>query len=436
MKKKLILVALILFVLELAAVNNAIAEYLDTLWKKDLWPSYPTLAHMTPDGQYVISSRGNKLYKYSTLNGDSISTFVDVCDTTIYDLYISKSGTKISTRDSKQKFVYLWDYTQETIIKKINILDSYGHIGLTLISNDDKYIIISTIVENTNNLIFYGIEEDSIVKVISVRRHIAAMALSPDGKYLVIGTEHRDEISQKYYSYLTLCSMDSLYLISEFGNLDWTIQSLKYSPDGELLTCGRNVISLTIWDMGSRTMIKEIPIEEDSVSVYQVGAFTKNNDFLVLGGKATLKTILYDYKNDSVLATLTVPSKIIDIYPDSNYILLSSRKIYVLKLNPGTNQVTDKEGDSPLQVVYPNPATDYIEISYSPSREGAGGVSVEIYNVFGEKMEHPIPDLSTPVSSADTPASGGQVRVDVSGLAAGVYFVRIGNRTERFVIIR
>jgi len=93
-------------------------------------------------------------------------------------------------------------------------------------------------------------------------------------------------------------------------------------------------------------------------------------------------------------------------------------------------------------IVAPNPASDYIEISV-----GANGRSplqnVEIYNVFGLKILS-IPDLSsanptlgsTPVSYADSPASGGHIRVDVSGLAAGVYFVKIGSKTEKFVIVR
>ena len=46
-------------------------------------------------------------------------------------------------------------------------------------------------------------------------------------------------------------------------------------------------------------------------------------------------------------------------------------------------------------------------------------------NVFGQI-------LSTPVCSAATPTSGGQ-RIDVSGLAPGMYFVRIGDKVEKFI---
>ena len=59
------------------------------------------------------------------------------------------------------------------------------------------------------------------------------------------------------------------------------------------------------------------------------------------------------------------------------------------------------------------------------------GVSIGIYNVFGGNVEHP----TTPNPTPALPEGEG-VRVDVSGLAAGVYFVRVGNIMQRFVVIR
>jgi hypothetical protein len=76
-------------------------------------------------------------------------------------------------------------------------------------------------------------------------------------------------------------------------------------------------------------------------------------------------------------------------------------------------------------VCTPNPATDFIEISSPPLERGSGGVVMKIFNVFGQTV-------STPVCSADTPASGGQ-RIDVSGLPPGMYFVRIGDKVGKFV---
>ena len=78
----------------------------------------------------------------------------------------------------------------------------------------------------------------------------------------------------------------------------------------------------------------------------------------------------------------------------------------------------------------PNPACDFIEISgINPMlKHGVDGTlvdvsDVKIYNVFGQRVN------LTPA----LPASREGVRIDVSGLMPGMYFVRIGDRLGKFV---
>ena len=77
--------------------------------------------------------------------------------------------------------------------------------------------------------------------------------------------------------------------------------------------------------------------------------------------------------------------------------------------------------------ISPNPVTDYIEISF-----GANGFpplqgDVRIYDIFGQ--------LKTTPSLRDTPPyqGGERVKIDVSSLVPGMYFVRIGDRVGKFV---
>jgi len=71
----------------------------------------------------------------------------------------------------------------------------------------------------------------------------------------------------------------------------------------------------------------------------------------------------------------------------------------------------------------PNPATDYLEISYSPSINRMVNHTVDgiaIFNVFGQKV------LSSSQYSA---------KLDVSGLSPGVYFMKVGEKVGKFVKI-
>jgi len=96
----------------------------------------------------------------------------------------------------------------------------------------------------------------------------------------------------------------------------------------------------------------------------------------------------------------------------------------------------------------PNPASDFIEISFSQNdidrRVNPTVDGIAIYNVFGEKIINLTPTLSIhgegvttrSYYSATPPESGGdKIRIDVSGLLTGIYFVKVGEKIGKFVKI-
>ena len=83
-------------------------------------------------------------------------------------------------------------------------------------------------------------------------------------------------------------------------------------------------------------------------------------------------------------------------------------------------------------IVQPNPATEYININLSSinptlKRGVEGEVFIEIYDVMGMKIQ------STPFNLTPTLSEGRGVRIDVSNLTPGVYFIKMGERVEKFV---
>ena len=88
----------------------------------------------------------------------------------------------------------------------------------------------------------------------------------------------------------------------------------------------------------------------------------------------------------------------------------------------GFSDVSDFDRQTSFSIT-PNPATDFIEI------QNPENGAIEILNVFGQ--------IQTTTSLRDTPPyqEGENVKLDVSGLAPGVYFVRINNKVTKFVKI-
>jgi cysteinyl-tRNA synthetase len=88
------------------------------------------------------------------------------------------------------------------------------------------------------------------------------------------------------------------------------------------------------------------------------------------------------------------------------------------------NSTTDisHSNTSQMNKITPNPATDYIDIAITNDYILNG--RAKVYDVLGNVvLTHPLP-LSQ---------DGKTIRLDVSGLATGVYFVRIGDKLYKFV---
>ena len=96
-------------------------------------------------------------------------------------------------------------------------------------------------------------------------------------------------------------------------------------------------------------------------------------------------------------------------------------KLVVIKLNlDSVSNVEDKDGI----IISPNPAGDFITISLeslrSPSRWTP--TNIEIYDMVGLKV---ISEPIQPMTSSH--------RMNIEKLPAGLYFIKIGDKVEKFV---
>ena len=112
---------------------------------------------------------------------------------------------------------------------------------------------------------------------------------------------------------------------------------------------------------------------------------------------------------------------------DSKFIFLQyTYNLIMLNAKYETTSVNNPDNEEPL-LISPNPSSDFIEISVGAGSKPALTNDVRIYNIFGQ--------IQTTPSLRDTPPyqGGEKVRINVSGLAPGMYFVRIGDRIVKFM---
>jgi hypothetical protein len=234
------------------------------------------------------------------------------------------------------------------------------------------------------------------------------------------------------------------------GNLQHT--QMTYLSEGKTLLFGgfslekHNINETWIFDESIKTeyywkklypVEKPVPSSEHALSelnenyIILTGVFSKNFIY-------SMQTWVYDKNKNNWVILDTSNNKIARTRPKMMKIKQNKTILFGGTINGVPNNDTWLFSFDPTDVpessiqdgiiISPNPASDYIEISLNPPsiKRGPGGVLFEIFNVFGE-ME------STSVNFVDTSASGGHLRIDVSNFAPGVYFIRIGDRFEKFV---
>lgn len=103
---------------------------------------------------------------------------------------------------------------------------------------------------------------------------------------------------------------------------------------------------------------------------------------------------------------------------------------YISKISDlNTNISIQKTFNEKVFVVSPNPATDYVEVAINNvilSEAKNQVLNVKVYNVLGL-------EVATSPTAPLNYGEGSNVRLNISGLAPGVYFVRVGSTVQKFV---
>jgi len=100
-------------------------------------------------------------------------------------------------------------------------------------------------------------------------------------------------------------------------------------------------------------------------------------------------------------------------------------KRFIGRFNPTLSEVEHLDITLSNFTIIPNPASEFIEINVVPQLSES--YHFQIYNIFGENM---------PVGAGSKPAITGTIRIDVSNFQSGIYFFRLGNEIQKFVVLR
>ena len=118
-----------------------------------------------------------------------------------------------------------------------------------------------------------------------------------------------------------------------------------------------------------------------------------------------------------------------DTYPNSNGGVLTENYLYACLIRPETLSINEQEAVNPMTAarVYPNPATDVLNIEVNASQ--ASEMSINVYNIMGQNVMSKNVNITTGMNTRS---------ISTSELNSGIYFVTVKangfENTMKFIV--
>ncbi len=406
---------------------------------------------LSPDGKILATGGQDYSIKlWNTTSGELIAT-LDHHQSWVSALAFSPDGKLLASSEQSGHFnniVVIWDVEKKTILKKIDsVMLGIDH-GFNELSFSPDGSQIAGVFEFDSLTYVIDVAEGKTIK--KLIQHISeippgtyyggvAVSYSPDGKYLVScdrdstfivwSTEDWEVVYKEYFAFNSI-----------WGNRTGSeVIDLVFSPDGRYLSLAtnfeRDVDSVRIKSTDNWKTIRSYGgYFEDKQGILYRGsfnscAFTNDNKLFAANGYVIkyidfiADTVLYIYNDladsaeiNSIFVSININN--IHYSESGKFLITTSNKSIVKWRLPEYLSVSEPER-LPGMAVFPNPVKDYVEI------DNAGGENKEvaIFNISG---------LQVPFTT-DFQSENGRLKINLTGLAPGVYFIKAGSATKMFV---
>ena len=341
-------------------------------------------ARITPDGSYIFGLDKDSLTLLRTDSLIKVDRFHENYAPNI--TRVNYDFSKIYSDNGMGVGYTVWDFNTGNKIKDTTILKNDYNINHTYMIQDYKFgsndlalfDVIEQLTDGPDNYSwFYTLCVDLKADTIKYKLNnlsLSKMGVSTEGtKFCGLVKDKDDLLNILDFNTGNLIDTMPLYSFgkAEFTHDDKYVVAYQTEP----------IKSIQVWDITTKEL-KYLYNQSDS-SIY--GNFEVSNTDKYIAARAYFLGDCYLYNSRW----------------HSNGIINSAI----------TNQL----------ITYPNPATDFIEISVGAGSKPALTGDIKIYNIFGQTVLSVGAILELPS------------RVDISTLVPGLYFIRLGDKVSKFI---
>jgi hypothetical protein len=417
---------------------------------------YPVSIVQTANGYRMFCAINASYMKTGSLpmifntnsDGDSLDILIpyDIKNESLYDslsLEVNSSNNKIGTLELDGSY---YNASVQEKVKQGNYGDINQHCLVLSSYNSEGKLIGRKGVDTLVDSDYYAIAEIKLLKsknlILLTRKYI-----NNEHKMQIVEFDANGNVIKKLDPKLSDKSFMPLS-IEKLANDDYVVLGNRYVKDTttnkliRLNANGEYIESLTFpkRNLGvAFDFIKQSP--SGNLVIVGSTSFAECDSNTCTSMKRTMmfcfdKDFNYiseleygDHKDD-------IPTDIRNIYflDNVNFIAVGYKdryKFYIARFSLNPTKVNDESSVQNNLSLSPNPASDFITLTFgfiNPTlKRRVDETAIKIFNTLGEMVTTPS------LQSNDTPPMEGNFRINISALSKGMYFVRIGNETAKFV---
>jgi WD40 repeat protein len=140
----------------------------------------------SPNGKLLATSGKEKDIRLWSLGGKNEERVLKGHNNDVVSLQFTPDGKNLVSGGT-DKNVIVWDVVSGTLLKKLD-----GHkekIVALAVTRDGRRLISADSQRSSGTIIIWDLKTGSIIKKINAQKKIECMALSPDGRHLIVGSD-------------------------------------------------------------------------------------------------------------------------------------------------------------------------------------------------------------------------------------------------------
>ena len=235
-----------------------------------------------------------------------------------------------------------------------------------------------------------------------------------DGKDWIVYNKDNSELPTNNVNELKVDKTGNIWIVTNLGlakydNQNWTIYNKENTgfPSDKFIKISIDN-SNNIWAY----LGKDFGIDYGIIKFDGVDFTLYNKSNSGLKGNAIKAIYIDSYDNKWLSVTDNLGYNGVNVFKEGGVILTS---------------VEETDNNFTEFVIAPNPANEFITFQIQPSEgfEPSEGYQVHIFDILGIDV--------SPAGGGVNGVDGGGFRIDISHLPAGVYYIRIGDKVEKFL---